>query len=82
MFSVPFSVPLTPPVDLIVQSNGAYQLMVKWKVQERIIVASGYTVFCSLQHYLVPSLAMLVILLLAADQLIGFDLSYRAFSHV
>ena len=81
MFSVPFSVPLTPPVDLIVQSNGAYQLMVKWKVQERIVLASGYTVFCSLQYYLSPSLAMLVILLLAADQLIGFEVSYAAFSH-
>ena len=25
-------VPLTPPVDLTAESNGAYQIMVKWKV--------------------------------------------------
>ena len=28
-----FLVPLTPPLDLTVQSNGAYQVMVKWKVR-------------------------------------------------
>lgn len=36
-------VPLTPPVDLVVQSNGAYQLMVKWKLPAYSIL--GYHIW-------------------------------------
>lgn len=79
-------VPLTPPVALTVQSNGAYQIMVKWKIPSYSI--AGYDVWykqseivAAYEQVRLPSMSHTVHLILDLEPDTKYEVKARMYSN-